>query len=244
VFAGGLRNGYALMSLSLAGFVIGTVLQEFGRGVRARHAMHGEHYALALVRLVGRNRRRYGGYIVHVGIVLYFVAFTGYAFKATREVELVPGQSATLRSPFGHDVTFTYLGVSQYRQLNREISAATLRVERDGVPIGEVIPEKRQHINSLGERTFEPSTEVGLMSSLREDIYVMYAGSPDGTEKARLSLIITPLVMWFWIGGAVLVLGGVMAMWPGGPEIRARVRSRQGAQAGYNASLRDEVPVS
>ena len=94
--------------------------------------------------------------------------------------------------------------------------------------------------NSLGEETFQPSTEVGLLSSLREDIYVMYAGSPDGTEKARLTLIITPLVVWFWLGGAVLVLGGVLAMWPGGPEIRAKVRSRQGAtQAGYAASLSD-----
>ena len=95
-------------------------------------------------------------------------------------------------------------------------------------------------MNSLGEETFQPSTEVGLKSSLREDIYVMYAGSPDGTEKARFSLIITPLVMWFWIGGAVLVLGGVLAMWPGGPEIRAKVRSRQGSQAGYAASLSNE----
>jgi cytochrome c-type biogenesis protein CcmF len=238
VFAAGLRSGYALISLSLAGFVLGTVAQEFGRGVRARRNMHNENYALALVHLISRNRRRYGGYIVHVGIVLYFVAFTGYAFKTTREVEMVPGDSQVLRSPFGHDVTFTYLGVSQFNQLNRRVSAVTLRVSRDGQPIGEVVPEKRQHVNSLGEETFQPSTEVGLMSSLREDIYVMYAGSPDGTEKARLTLIITPLVMWFWIGGAVLVLGGVLAMWPGGPEIRAKVRSRQGeTQAGYAASL-------
>ncbi len=238
VLAGGLRNGYALMSLGLAGFVLGTVGQEFGRGIRARRQLHGEGVATALVRLVGRNRRRYGGYIVHVGIVLYFVAFTGYAFKVSREVELVPGESATVQSPFGHEVTFTYLGVSQYSQLNRRVSAATLRVSRDGRPIGEVIPEKRQHVNSFGEETFTPSTEVGLKSSLREDIYVMYAGSPDGTERARFSLIVTPLVAWFWIGGAVLVLGGVLAMWPGGPEIRTRVRGRQGAsQAGYAASL-------
>lgn len=237
LLAAGLRNGYALMSLSLAGFVIGTVMQEFGRGVRARRTLHGEGWLTALARLVARNRRRYGGYIVHVGIVLYFVAFTGYAFKASREVELVPGESAVLRSPFGHEVTFTYLGVSQYAQLNRQVSAATLRLSRDGVAIGEVVPEKRLHVNSLGEAEFEPSTEVGLRSSLQEDIYVMYAGSPDGTERARFSLIITPLVMWFWIGGAVLVIGGLLAMWPGGPEIRTRRTRGAPAQAGYAASL-------
>ncbi len=235
----GLRNGYALISLSLAGFVLGTVVQEFNRGVRARRTMHGESFPIALMHLVSRNRRRYGGYIVHVGIVLYFVAFTGYAFKVSREVVMVPGQTETLRSPFGHDVSFTYLGVSQYAQLNRQVSAATLRLAIDGETIGEVVPEKRQHVNSLGQKTFEPSTEVGLRSSLREDIYVLFAGSIEGTERARFSLIITPLVAWFWIGGLVLVAGGLMAMWPGGPEIRTRRRVRHAAepQAGYAASL-------
>src|SRR5690606_23127840 len=177
--------------------------------------------------------------IVHVGIVLYFVAFTGYAFKSSREVMMVPGQSETLRSPFGHDVTFTYLGVSQYSQLNRIVSAATLRLSDDGKPLGEVVPEKRQHVNSLGEKTFEPSTEVGLRSSLREDIYVMFAGTVDGTERARFTLIVTPLVAWFWIGGFVLVLGGLLAMWPGGPEIRTRRTAHAAArpQAGYAATL-------
>jgi cytochrome c-type biogenesis protein CcmF len=235
----GLRDFYALVSLSLAGFVIGTIGQEFARGVRARRSMHGESFPVALSRLVARNRRRYGGYIVHVGIVLYFVAFTGYAFKSSREVMMVPGQSETVRSPFGHDVTFTYLGVSQYSQLNRIVSAATLRLSVDGKPVGEVVPEKRQHVNSLGQKTFEPSTEVGLRSTLREDIYVTFAGSIDGTERARFTLIVTPLVAWFWIGGVVLVLGGVLAMWPGGPEIRTRRGPRRAAapQAGYVASL-------
>ncbi|HRP08827.1 MAG TPA: cytochrome c-type biogenesis CcmF C-terminal domain-containing protein, partial [Gemmatimonadales bacterium] len=94
--------------------------------------------------------------------------------------------------------------------------------EKLGNFVREVIPERRQHVNSLGEETFQPSTEVGLKSSLREDIYATFQGSVDGTEKARFNLIVTPLVAWFWIGGAVLVLGGLLAMWPGGPEIRTR----------------------
>jgi cytochrome c-type biogenesis protein CcmF len=77
----GLRNFYAVTALALAGFVVGTIAQEFYRGVRARRRMHGESIAAALGRLVARNRRRYGGYIVHAGILIYFVAFAGMAFK-------------------------------------------------------------------------------------------------------------------------------------------------------------------
>ncbi len=231
----GLR-GYPLMTIALSGFVLATVVQEFGRGVRARMRMHAENPVTALGRLMSRNRRRYGGYIVHVGVVIYFVAFTGLAFQEKTAVELVPGESTTMRSPMGHDLTFTYLGTSQFTQLNRVVSAATLQVSRDGTPLGTVVSEKRQHIDSFGRPTFEPSTEVGLKSSLQEDIYVVYAGTPDGTERAQFSLIINPLVNWFWIGGGVLALGGLLAMWPGGPQIRTR-RRLPSEQAGYAVPL-------
>ena len=70
---------------------------------------------MAFVRLVGRNRRRYGGYIVHFGSLIYFVAFAGMAFKREREATLKPGQSVELRSPYGHTYRFTHVGISQYR---------------------------------------------------------------------------------------------------------------------------------
>src|SRR5690606_18084864 len=100
--------------------------------------------------------------------------------------------------------------------------------------------EKRQHVNSLGEKTFEPSTEVGLRSTLSEDVYANFHGSVDGTERARFTLVVTPLVAWFWIGGAVLVLGGLLAMWPGGPEIRARRTRRVVAESAESAALAGE----
>jgi cytochrome c-type biogenesis protein CcmF len=238
LFAMGLRGFYPLMSLGLAGFVLGTVAQEFWRGVRARMSMYGEHIFAALSRLVSRNRRRYGGYIVHVGIVAYFVAFVGLAFQEKVSVQMVPGQTEVVRSPYGHDIAFTYMGTSQYQSLNRLVSAATLQVTRDGKRLDDIVSEKRQHVDSFGRPTFEPSTEVGLHSDLREDIYVVYAGSPDGTERAQFSLIINPLVNWFWIGGVILVLGGVLAMWPGGPQIKTKRRAPV-AQAGYGVPLRE-----
>jgi cytochrome c-type biogenesis protein CcmF len=211
------------------------VIQEFSRGVRARNRIHGEAVPLALARLVARNRRRYGGYIVHVGILVYIVAFAGTAFKVTREVTLSPGESAEIRSPYGHTYRLTHLGVSQYEQLNRFVSAASLEVKKDGVSIGRITSEKRQHRDSFGKNSFEPSTEVGIRSNLREDLYVVYAGSVNGTDRATYAVTINPLVMWVWLGGMILMCGGVITMWPGGTVISPRHRSE--AQAGYEAPL-------
>ena len=235
LLAAGIREGWALTAWALAGFVAGTVTQEFWRGIRARHRMHGESLPVALAHLVARNRRRYGGYVVHVGILTYMVAFAGMAFKVTREVTLSPGQTAELRSPYGHTYQLTHLGVSQYNQLNRFVSAASLEVKRDGVGIGRLTSEKRQHRDSFGRNTFEPSTEVAIRSDLREDLYVVYAGSVGGTDQATYALTINPLVMWVWLGGAILIAGGLMTMWPGGPMITSRHRSE--TQAGYEAPL-------
>jgi cytochrome c-type biogenesis protein CcmF len=235
LLAAGIREGWALAAWALSGFVAGTVTQEFWRGIRARRRMHGESLPGALIHLVSRNRRRYGGYVVHVGILTYMVAFAGMAFKVTREVTLSPGQTAELRSPYGHTYQLTHLGVSQYNQLNRFVSAASLEVKRDGVGIGRLTSEKRQHRDSFGRNTFEPSTEVAIRSDLREDLYVVYAGSVGGTDRATYALTINPLVMWVWLGGAILIAGGLMTMWPGGPMITSRRQSE--TQAGYEAPL-------
>lgn len=232
----GIREFYAVLSWTLAGFVLGTVLQEFYRGVRARRRMYGEAVPLALAHLIDRNRRRYGGYLVHVGILVFFVAFAGSAFKVTQEVTLSPGESTRVKSPFGHTYELTFLGVSQYQALNRFVSAASLEVKRDGRNEGRISSEKRQHKNSLGEDTFQPSTEVGIRSGLREDLYIVYAGSVAGTEKSNFAITINPLVWWVWAGGVILVLGGLLAMWPGG-RAAVPVRARTGAQAGFEARL-------
>jgi cytochrome c-type biogenesis protein CcmF len=229
----GMRNLYAIMTFSLAAFVVGTIMQEFVRGVGARHRLHGESYPQAFARLVGRNRRRYGGYVVHLGIVLYFVAFAGQAFKTDIEASLKPGQSADLRSPWGYTYTFTHLGVSQYEELNRFTTAASVEVARDGKRVGVMKSEKRQHVDSFGRATFEPSTEAGIRSDLREDIYIVYAGSVAGTEEAVYRFTLNPLVWWLWFGGIVLVAGGVVTLWPGSSTAADRRR----AMAGYAATL-------
>jgi cytochrome c-type biogenesis protein CcmF len=228
----GMRDVGALMAMALGGFVTATVIQEFGRGASARHRQYGEPILLACVQLVARNRRRYGGYIVHVGIVLLFFAFAGMAFKTETQATLRPGESATLRSPSGHVYTFTHLGISQYDALNRKVTAALVDVRRDGKAIGRLKTEKRQHVDGLGRPTFEPSTEVGIRSGVREDLYVVLGGLVDGTEQAVYRFTINPLVWWVWFGGYVLVVGGLVVLWPGGgpPAVRR-------TQAGYAVKL-------
>src|SRR5436189_35027 len=230
----GMRDFYALMAIGLGGFVVGTVVQEFARGARARHRQYGEGYALALGRLIARNRRRYGGYIVHTGIVILFVAFAGMAFKTETEASLRPGESASIRSPYGWTYRLTHLGISQYDALNRQVTAATLEVTRDGRRLGVLTTEKRQHVDALGRPTFQPATEVGIRSDLREDLYVVLGGVVNGTEQAVFRFTINPLVWWVWYGGMIVALGGLIVMWPGGSPAAKR------APAGYSVRLVEE----
>ena len=233
----GMRHAYALVTVSFSAFVLATIVQEFWKGAGARHRLHGENYGVALARLVSKNRRRYGGYVVHLAIVIYFVAFVGEAYKTDMEASLLPGETATLRSAFGHDYTFTHVGVSQYDQLNRFVSAASVEVMKGESRLGIMTSEKRQYWDSMGQPIFQPSTEPAIKSGLLEDLYITYAGSVDGTEEAVYRFSINPMVWWLWFGGVLLVVGGVVTLWPGGASNQASVRK---AMAGYQTRIVDQ----
>jgi cytochrome c-type biogenesis protein CcmF len=175
-------------------------------------------------------------------MLTYFVAFAGMAFKVEREATLKPGESVELRSAFGDTYRFTHVGISQFKELNRYVSAATVEVARNGMPDGRIVSEKRQHftMSAVGteEASFEPSTEVGIRSGLREDIYVVFAGAVNGTEEAVYRFNLNPLVWWVWAGGFILVVGGLVTMWPGGgaPAGRSRV-----TEPGYGVAMGEAV---
>jgi cytochrome c-type biogenesis protein CcmF len=114
------------------------------------------------------------------------------------------------------------------------VTAGTVEVKKDGKPAGLITSEKRQHVDSFKRPTFEPSTEVGIRSGLQEDIYIVLAGVVNGTEEAVYRFNLNPLVWWVWFGGGVLVLGGLVTMWPGGGPL---IRTRRSVQAGYEATL-------
>jgi cytochrome c-type biogenesis protein CcmF len=228
----GMRDGYALVAYTLACFVAGTIVQEFARGTRARRAMYGEAPGRALFRLVARNRRRYGGYIVHAGIVMMFAAFAGMAFREVYgDVRLGPGETFRATDPYGREWTFTNQGISEFRAVNREVAGISLAVTMDGKSRGLLRSEKRQHVDSRGAPTFEPSTEVGIQTSARQDVYLVLAGIV-ADNTASLSITFNPLVVWVWVGGALMALGGLIVMWP--------QADRQRAQSGYIARLRPE----
>ncbi len=235
LFVLGMRDAYALVAYTLAGFVVGTILQEFYKGVGARMRMHGENPVTALARLVGRNRRRYGGYVVHLGIVVMFSAFAGLAFKKEFDITLKPGEAFSAVDPWGHSWRFTSQGISNYKQLNREVEAIALETTRDGRPMGVLTSEKRQHVDSQGNPTFEPSTEVGIMGSLQQDVYLVLSGVA-AQEAAEIRVTFNPLVEWVWFGGMIMALGGLVVMWPQAEKARK--------QSGYVTELRPARPVA
>ena len=187
--------------------------------------MYSEGVLTAFNRLVARNRRRYGGYIVHMGIVVIFAAFAGLAFKTEHDLTFKAGEAHELTDPWGQRWRFVSQGVSTYNVLNREVTAIALDVSRDGKRAGVMTSEKRQHVDSRGAPTFEPSTEVGIKGSFRQDVYIVLAGV-QGDESAELRVTFNPLVRWVLLGGILMAIGGLIVMWP-----QARRRRVQGGYA-------------
>ncbi|MEX2179085.1 MAG: cytochrome c-type biogenesis CcmF C-terminal domain-containing protein [Gemmatimonadaceae bacterium] len=212
LFALGMRNGYALVAYLLTAFVLAAIAQELVTGARAWRAMHGDPIAMAVLRLVLHNRRRYGGLVVHAGIALLFAAFAGLPFRAAFDVRLTAGQAWETADPYGARWRFVSQGVSTSASLNREITAVALEAWRDGKPMGLIKSEKRQYVDGQRRPIFEPRTEAGIRTDARQDVYVVLAGIR--ADAAEMRIHFNPLVVWVWVGGGVLALGALIVMWP------------------------------
>ena len=218
-FAVGMRSLSAVLVVSFSAFVLYTVLAEFHTGARARRAMVGESYPAALLGLLQKNQRRYGGYVVHVGIVFLFLGVTMssvYRVEQPFTVEkgeefIVSGSMATYR------LRFEDLHNEEDEHMARSI--ATLSVFENGVQIETMRPEKRFY-----KKPEQPATEVAFRSTLRDDLYVILGAlEPDG--RATFQAYINPLVAWMWIGGIVVIIGTGICVFPS-----RRVRRRERAQ--------------
>jgi cytochrome c-type biogenesis protein CcmF len=192
----------SLLSFGLCAFVVGAILLEFHRGARARQR-GGESYVVALGRLMARNQRRYGGYVVHLGIVCIMAGITGSNFQTERSATLKVGDSFTIKD---YQLRLDHLHVRQ--DDSAEVLATELAVLRDGVELGALIPEKRFY-----QRQDQLTTEVAIYSTPTEDLYVVPA-SVNEDNSAVFKAYVNPLVMWLWIGGIVLCLGTTVVMWP------------------------------
>jgi cytochrome c-type biogenesis protein CcmF len=238
--AGGLRSPGLLLMFALCGFVAATVGVEFLHGVRLRTAAspagrggraRGEWPGAALVALVAGNRRRYGGYVVHLGILLILVGITAStAFATQTQVTLAPGETASI----GRYV-LRYDHLAQSGEPGIRTTTATLSVAAAGRPAGTIQP---RHIYHVVED--QATAAIGLRSGWRDDLYVVLVGwSAD--RRATFRILVNPLVMWLWTGGAVIALGAGIAIFP------ARRRETAASQAvvareAVTASARGSLP--
>ena len=236
----GMRDVYALVAYALCGFVTGTIVQEFYKGIRARQSIHGESVFTGFVRLVARNRRRYGGYIVHAGIVMLFAAFAGLAFRTEHDVTLKTGEAFEARDPYGHQWRFVSQGVSTSNRIDRDVVSVGLEMFRDGKRMGVLSSEKRSYVDSRRNPLFQPTTEVAIHTSAKLDTYLVLAGVR-GPDTAELRVTFNPLVVWVWIGGFLMMIGGLVVMWP-----QAERRRTQGGYAAVMPPMKPaaEIPVS
>jgi cytochrome c-type biogenesis protein CcmF len=223
----GMRKPYAVMTYILCGFVTGTIVQEFYKGIRARQSIHHESVITGFYHLVGRNRRRYGGYIVHAGIVMLFAAFAGMAFKSEYDITLKTGQSFETKDPYGHQWRFVSQGVWNEERKDRYTRGVGLEAFVDGKRVGIITSEKRTYLDSQGQQLFQPITEVGIKYSAKQDTYVVLAGIR-GNDTAELRITFNPLVVWVWTGGFLMMIGGLIVMWP---------QAERRRQAGYAAVM-------
>jgi len=230
----GARHPLALVTWSLCAFVLTIIGIEFWKGTRARARIEGEGYALALMHLVARDRRRWGGYIVHVAMVMIYFAFAGAAYYVEERFHVLPGDTVEVRSPFGHTYKLTYEGLSvslgkgQRNLLWQAI--ATVSVQQDGKQKPLMTTEKRMYVT--GDL---PMTEVGIRSSVREDLYLILSALDDMEGAVRadsnaqgidLQVLIKPLISWIWYGGIMLAVGTFVALWPSVDRRRVALEGR------------------
>ncbi|MDR3674785.1 MAG: cytochrome c-type biogenesis CcmF C-terminal domain-containing protein, partial [Acidobacteriota bacterium] len=218
LFAGGMRHLYAWMTLVLSVFVTVCILGEFWKGARTRMRTAKENFAQALYNLTMRNTRRYGGYIVHISIVLLFVGFAGQAFKTDAKALMQEGDLLHVGN-----YMLRCDGLINGDNPNYEYTRALFTVTKNGQAFTSMHPEKRFYKASQ-----QPTSHVAIHPSLSEDLYVVLAGMDPDTGKAIIQVFVNPLVMWVWIGGLVFMLGTLLSMVPSRVEREmAEIRQAQ-----------------
>ncbi|MBB6143853.1 cytochrome c-type biogenesis protein CcmF [Silvibacterium bohemicum] len=207
---------YALVTWVLAAFVATAVGSEFlrGAGVIRRHT--GQNLLASMVQLTRRNTRRYGGYLVHFGVVVIFIGFAGSAFNQSKEQEMNFRQSMTI-GPYRLEC----LDYSQDSNLNYDSEYALLDVYRGSRKVMQLAPEKRFYAASQ-----QTSTIVANHSTLAWDLYVVYAGRDPDSQHPIIKVFLNPLVAWIWIGVGIVAFGTCVALMPNMAAEFALNRSR------------------
>ncbi len=209
-----------LVGYTFCAFVLASIVLEFARGTRARRALSGGSWLNALAELIGRNRRRYGGYVVHASIVLLAIGIIGSsAYDTTREQRLARGETMNVGG-----YTLTYLGATRERGANAMELRALVDVRRGGERLGTMRPGKNSYFAEQ-----QVSNEAAIRSDRLngEDLFLI--AEQISSERVFLKVLVKPLVNLIWIAGLVFLGGSLIALWPDAREQR-RLALRYGRQ--------------
>jgi cytochrome c-type biogenesis protein CcmF len=201
----GIRNVYGFLAFAFVGYSAVANLREYWIGMSARHTAHGEGYGTALVRLVNGNRRRYGGYVAHLGIFLVALGIAASSsFRSEKEITLKPGESVTVS---GRTLRLKEIWGRQEKQ--RAVIGATMEIMDGKTVIGSMQPRMNFYPTSQA-----PVPTPDVKSAFMGDLYLnLQAFRPDGSA-ATVKVIVEPLVPWIWFGGLVVVIGAIISMRP------------------------------
>jgi cytochrome c-type biogenesis protein CcmF len=202
LFAGGMRYPYSIISLGLCFFVMATIFMEFFRGSRAISEKTGVGVIPAMIELTHRNTRRYGGYLVHMGIVLMFIGWSGHPFNQTAIGEVNKGDTMRVGS-----YLLKVADLTQGETADYQWDTAILEVSKNGKSLGILEPTRRFY-----KIAQQGTAEVALRTRLNEDLYINYAARVG--EKATLQAYVFPLVTWIWVGVVVLIGGTFVCLVP------------------------------
>ncbi|MEE8569211.1 MAG: heme lyase CcmF/NrfE family subunit [Anaerolineales bacterium] len=217
-FISGIRLPAALLGFWLAAFVASVTLYEFWRGTVARHHRSGESLPVALWHLAGRNRRRYGGYIIHLGVVLMAIGIIGIEiFQTETQGTLAQGGQISLE-----EYTLTYKSLAVFdTDDGRNVARAAISVDKNGKYVGDLYPRRDYYIESQ-----QPMTIPGVRSTWEDDLYVILVDwQPLSSQSATFKIYKNPLVNWLWLGGFIFILGTLVAAWPERDPQEAPIRS-------------------
>lgn len=200
----GIRGVAPLLFFGSCVFMLATMYFEFYRGTVARMSMIREVAPVAFYRLVDRNRRRYGGFVIHAGIAVLIIGIAGSSYYGmNKEITVKPGESFTVRS-----YKLTYRELMFHKDPNKEVMTARVEVTKNGQPDVTLLPERHFYTNSD-----QPTTEVALRSYWNEDLYMILAGW-DEQEAATFKVYVNPLISWIWVGGFIMAFGSIIVLLP------------------------------
>jgi cytochrome c-type biogenesis protein CcmF len=201
---GAYEHPFALVSFGLCMFVTATIFIEFWKGASAIRAKNGIGFIPAAIELTHRNTRRYGGYLVHMGIVFMFIGYTGAAFDVDVTKEVAPGGTFQLSHYDVHVVN-----IEQGENDTYAWQRLAVDVARAGKALGTLYPERR-----LYKASQQPTSEVAIRRRLNEDFYINFAGLSADNRRAVIQAYVFPLVSWIWIGFWVLAFGTIVCLIP------------------------------